>query len=671
MRSTRTLRRGLTAALLAVAFLFQGTWALAGVTGGITGYVHDDTGAPVVGATVTATSPSQTATATTDAQGHFEFLTLDPDTYTVRIEKDGYQTVAQSGLTVLADQTQTLTIVAPRALKVIATARTSAAALVKPGVGGDLYNVTPALQQASAALGGGGNLNNAYSAIAAVPGVAVGTGGMGWNQAVVIRGQNPWTTGFEYDGIPVNRAFDQYNTSTESNLGLQELQIYTGGGPVSVASSGISGFINQVIKTGTYPGFATLMGGVATDAFYHEAEFEAGGATPDRNFSYYVGISGYDQQFRLIDNNNGASVDGPGTSFANYSFLYDNNHTGQGVDPTCNLGVGFNGVYDPSTLNNGCLAYAYALYFPESGLTDRENVVNLHFGIPRADGQRDDIQFLWSASAERSLFNTSPDAAGPGVNQWMVDVSGLPYSAGSNYPHYDDALPYNVPFGTNIDPSGTPLAYQIYGAPNAPQHPFYGAFPLNAGDLYNNDTGALKLQWTHPFSDSAYMRVYAYSLFSDWTEDGENDSSYAAYIGFEDTATQYNLITHTGGAEITFSDQVNDQNLLSLTGNYETATTVRQNNEDWISASYSSLFGCPASAFSAARGNGCTAAFTATSPIGLISQSHGVYSCYDNTSGATIPCYEFITGAERTAGGLRPGVLLGIVVELRLERRTE
>ena len=81
---------------------------------------------------------------------------------------------------------------------------------------------------------------------------------MGWDfNAAYVRGQNSYYTGYEYDGIPVNRAFDNYNSSTESTLGLQELQVYTGGGPASVASAGTAGFINQVIKTGTFPGFAT------------------------------------------------------------------------------------------------------------------------------------------------------------------------------------------------------------------------------------------------------------------------------------------------------------------------------------------------------------------------------------------------------------------------------
>jgi len=77
-------RHAFVAVLLLVAMLAQGTWALASTTGGISGTVVDSaTGAPVAQATVTANSPSGGATSTTDAGGHFNFLTLGPDTYRV------------------------------------------------------------------------------------------------------------------------------------------------------------------------------------------------------------------------------------------------------------------------------------------------------------------------------------------------------------------------------------------------------------------------------------------------------------------------------------------------------------------------------------------------------------------------------------------------------------
>ena len=94
------------------------------------------------------------------------------------------------------------------------------------------------------------------------------------------------------------------------------MQVYTGGGPSSVASAGTAGFINQVIKTGTFPGFATANLGIATPQFYHQASVEIGGSTPDRTFSYYVGLLGYNQESRFFDSTNGAGYMTPGGIFS-------------------------------------------------------------------------------------------------------------------------------------------------------------------------------------------------------------------------------------------------------------------------------------------------------------------------------------------------------------------
>jgi protocatechuate 3,4-dioxygenase beta subunit len=63
--------------------------ANAGTTGSLGGTVVDSkTGAPIASAAVSVTSPSQSTTAATDKAGHFEFLSLIPDTYTVAPSPD-------------------------------------------------------------------------------------------------------------------------------------------------------------------------------------------------------------------------------------------------------------------------------------------------------------------------------------------------------------------------------------------------------------------------------------------------------------------------------------------------------------------------------------------------------------------------------------------------------
>jgi len=592
MSSYRTLRHAVIAVALVVAFLSQGTWALAGVTGNITGSVHDASGAPIAGVAIQVVSPSEQKTATTDAGGHFVILSLAPDTYTINLTKSGYQSVAFPGVVVFADQTATEALTMQKALTTIARVTSAAgSSLVKSGVGSDLYSVNSAQAAAAAALGGGGNLNNAYSAMASVPGVQTSQGGVGWDfNAAYVRGQNSYYTGYEYDGIPVNRAFDNYNSSTESTLGLQELQVYTGGGPSSVASAGTAGFINQVIKTGTYPGFANANLGAAYPNYYHQASVEVGGSTPDRTFSYYVGLLGYNQTYRFFDNQNGAGYMNPGGPLSGDTLGFGIGYgsgsnqvlatgytcvigTCQGVKPICTM-VGQPWSQPTAQIGQqGCWQSYSGISGSPKMITDRENVVNLHMAIPKANGLRDDIQFLWSGSALNNYGYSSPNDIGPGNNQFIYSLygtnahapvcgpetiawtgltvngcsspigpagqiqslttygsyftcgaaspSGGYYGAGCGptYLGYADAVTYNVPFGTPVAKSnGYKLSPSPYYAPNAPGHAFNG--PIDPADsnqnVNQNDTGITKLQYTYSISQSAFLRAYGYTFYSDW-----------------------------------------------------------------------------------------------------------------------------------------------------------
>ncbi len=691
MSSYRTLRHAAIAVTLVVAFLSQGTWALAGVTGNITGVVHDANGAPVAGVQVQAVSPSETRGATTDAGGHFVILALSPDTYTINLTKSGYQSVAFPGVVVFADQTATEQLTLQKALTTIARVTSSAgSSLVKSGVGSDLYSVNSAQAAAAAALGGGGNLNNAYSAMASVPGVQTSQGGVGWDfNAAYVRGQNSYYTGYEYDGIPVNRAFDNYNSSTESSLGLQELQVYTGGGPSSVASAGTAGFINQVIKTGTYPGFANANLGAAYPNYYHQASVEIGGSTPDRTFSYYVGLLGYNQTYRFVDNSNGAGFMTPGGIFSGnndgygigYGFGSDQvlatgytcligTATCQGVKPICPLyGAPWSNQPVAQIGQQGCWQYYSGTSGNPQMVTDRENVVNLHMGIPKANGLRDDVQFLWSGSALNnygygslndmgpgnnqliySLYGTKPHApiCGPETIAWTgltvngcsspigpagqiaslttygsyftcgaASPSGGYYGAGCGptYVGYSDAVTYNVPFGTPVAKSnGYKLSPGAYYAPGTPAHAFNGPIDptWNNLNVNQNDTGITKLQYTYSISQSAFLRAYGYTFYSDWYLTAPTYAGTGGSVPAFPETGQYQLITHTSGGALDFQDQLNDQNLITLDGNYTTAGVQRWNN---------------------------STAYGGSSPIGYMSSNgNGGYRCYDPTTGKAQIC---------------------------------
>ena len=579
----KSLRHFGTASLLLVALLCQETWALAGVTGGLTGTVVDaESSAPIAGARVTANSPSQSTSATTDSAGHFSFLTLAPDTYTLSVEKDTYQATSVPGQVVFADTVQTVSIRMPKLLRTIARVNAVASgSLVKSGTTADVYSLNAATQRTAGALGGGGNLNSAYSAISTVPGAYVVPNQSGYFDTVHIRGGDFDQVGYEFDGVPVNRSFDNYPSGAASSLGNSEVQVYTGANPANSEGQGLAGYVNQVIRTGTYPGFADASLGIGTPTYYHRAMVEIGGATPDRLFSYYLGIAGYNQGFRYVDGNNGASYD---------SWL------GQPLAPltTSQYPLYAEGGYYLGPFN----------WMNFAQIASRDVVANVHIGIPhRNDGGRDDIQLLWDSSyLQNSFYSSNNDVASPqcssslsGSQCWgqinPLATLGLAPNlpAGSTTP-YIDGLSWNCPSAVGqtfssgqlatMGPGCTSHYFYPFSSTNRPWSNFatgssYGFVPNGQRDGSQNQQEIVKLQYTKNFGSTAFFRIYGYTYYSTWDLVG---AQCAAFFYACPTAPDYELSSHTRGVSAQFQDQINAQNLLSLQGSYVTASTIRDNN---------------------------------------------------------------------------------------------
>lgn len=550
---------------LLVAVLLCASPVRAGTTGGISGTVLESgTNAPVAGARVTVASPSQSSSTTTDAGGRFHFVSLAPDEYSLTIEKSGYDTGSYAGIGVFADAQQTLTFTLHRALKTIANVTSqSASSLVRPGTTADIYSVNAEQQRRLSVLGGGSDLNSAYSAVASVPGAYVPANQTGYLQAVHVRGGDSYEVGYEFDGIPVNRAFDNYPSGSISSLGQLELQVYTGATPAGAEAQGLAGFINQVIKTGTYPGYAQAEFGVGSPTFYHSLSLEAGGATPDRTFSYYLGFNGYNQDHIFVDHFGGAAyADEFGqqlaqcpakTTMAQLPSCYTNG--ARNVGPLGSTGwvlgpIGF-GTSNPVNI------------------ADRTVVANFHIAIPhRNDGLRDDVQLLYDNDEIFTTFSSSVNDEG--LNNWIA-------STFSSAPYYLDAWQYRGPTGTLL-PQNYQSLIAPYLYPSSPAHPLFGAIPdpYNQRDRGYNGQAIVKLQYQKNFSSSAFLRVYGYSYYSDWIENGPLMSlqSYAYY-----DSGDYEINNHTRGISVSYTNQINPQNLLEAQGSYTTATGARIYNE--------------------------------------------------------------------------------------------
>ncbi len=549
--------------------------ASAGTTGALSGYVVLEDSSPLAGAKITAASPTQSATTTTDSKGHFAFVSLVPDTYVVTATKDGYDIVTQPGVTVTADNTRTVTMTTRVSVKTLSREVVRATGeLVKPGTTADVYSVNSSTQAKVSNLGGGGSLNQAYSALSATPGVVVPTGGSGWFQTVQIRGGDFDQVGYEFDGVPVLRSYDNYPTTNASTLGQQELQVYTGASPANSESQGLSGYINQVIKSGTYPGFSNLTLGIGSPTEYNSYNFEVGGATPDRNFSYYLGSLVSSQQFRYIDQFNGASYQSTlGTPLASLP---------------CPVTAGTPGA-DPNLANcyaSGIGPGGYVLgpnvdSVFTSNVWDRENIVNLHFGIPHhRDAMKDDVQVLYDVSYLNNLYYGS-------ASDWNFSNPTIANAYGSPQLVYfsgpGNGYQYLGPVGAVLAPNYASMTNPYYFPYNpasiGSNTPNLQTIPYNQRDGTGNVNSIIKLQYQANFSSNAYFRIYGFSNYSLWPQTCP-DSDANNFIGY--CPYNYYVQTTTNGGSATYGNQINDKNLLTATLSDFGATDYRANDETMI-----------------------------------------------------------------------------------------
>ncbi len=569
------VRRGVLAALLILAFVLQGTISvLAGTTGSISGVVtNSSTNAPITGASVTASSPSQTATAKTDASGHFTFISLAPDTYNVSVPAGERARCLRhlrrhgpSG----PDATVTLTSAATLRTIGSTTAR-SASALVKPGTTVDVYSINPVSQDKASVMGGGGLLNSAWSAVTTVPGVYVAPGSAGYigaGSGVSIRGGDYDQIGYELDGVPVNRSYDNYPSGKLSALGQQELQVYTGAAPVELRGPRHLRLHQPGHPHGNRAGVGQPRPGRRMRRpTTTRCRSRPAGRTRRARSRTTSGFGGYNEDYRAI-----RQVQ---RRFAEPLLgLTDRPCAGavdRGVAPSC---FSANGApYSMSgyrTCADGTPAFALAPYNAAPFLSrdqERDNVLNLHFGIPQKSGNRDDVQFLWDSSGLQQLrLQLDNDLGGPAY------LNAIGYGT----PGYDDQYMLHRCAARRARLAGERRerhaarrstrprrAGVALGRDNRAQH----------GRLALVDQGIVKLQYQHNFGTSAFLRVYGYTYYSDWLENSPN-SAYAYLNSFAAGVAgplDYNVGSHTHGYSIQYSNQLNDKNLLTVR-----ATTPRR-----------------------------------------------------------------------------------------------
>jgi hypothetical protein len=576
--------------------------ASAGTTGTLAGFVLSATGAPLEDARVSAVSPSQSAASRTDRTGHYTFASLIPDTYSVTASKDGYQAFTQPGVTVVADNTQIVNLTLAPQVVTLAKVRVSASiiGLLGPGTTQSVYNITPQLSDTLSALGGGFNLNQAYSAITVVPGAFVPPWQSGFNQPIFLRGGDFNEIGYELDGIPLNRAYDNVPTTNLSTFGQQALQVYTGGAPADAESHGLAGYVNQVIKTGTLPGFADATAGIGSPAFYNTFSLEAGGAALDRRFTYYFNVAGFNQNLRYADPFNGASL----TSQFGAAFDLANAAFGP-LSPLPIAGVGCPAIPNGSNYA-GCYAnHAFFGALPagpggyilgpynvgqNSSLIDRENVVNLHYSIPHERaGINDDVQFLYDVSQLYTyVYSSYGDWGGPAL--WTTAESMTPgLHAPGSVPVFVSGFQYGGSLGQSVAglPFGPIAGMQPYLFPSEDSYGVNGQIPIDRRDASSNAQALVKVQYQHDFGPDEYLRVYGYSAYSNSFFHDPNFTNQIFPTERLSNSIQngdQELWTHTYGASAEYTAQLNPAHLFSVSASYLTSSNMFFINNQMINS---------------------------------------------------------------------------------------
>ncbi len=293
---------------------------------------------------------------------------------------------------------------------------------------------------------------------------------------------------------------------------------------------------------------------------------EAGGATPDRLFSYYAGIGGFNQDHRYIDQWDGAS-------YANeFGPPLDQCPTTAPIPPSCFT----NG--QPNLSAAGAPGYILGpMPFGNdaAGVLDRTAVVNLHFAIPhKHDSGRDDVQLLYDSDMIQTPLYVSP------LDEGLQNFEGTLYYNPGVTPYYTDSYQYTGAPGSFFSDGNVSQITPYYFPSSPTNRPMGETLPLNTRDVQYNNQEIVKLQYQHNFNGDAYFRAYGYTYYSNYVGTGAV-SSWQPLTGYD--SGDYELNSHTRGLSMSFVKQFNAANLVQLEGSYVTATSLRMNN--------SSMFG--------------------------------------------------------------------------------
>ena len=259
--------------LLTILVLLWTAPAAAQTTGKIAGRVTDAQGEPLIGVNVRI--DGTTRGASTDVEGRYFILNVDPGTVAVVASYLGFQTVRVEGVEVSVDRTTELdfvleeetvgldevTVVADRTM--VVKDRTSASAKVS----GEQILALP--------------VDNFLDTVALQAGVTRGSGG-----SLHIRGGRSSEIKYYVDGVAVSNPFNNSLATPVENTAVQEVEVISGTFNAEFGQAN-SGIVNIVTKSGgeTFTGtFIGSVGGYLSDRDRVYNDISEASPTGERQF---------------------------------------------------------------------------------------------------------------------------------------------------------------------------------------------------------------------------------------------------------------------------------------------------------------------------------------------------------------------------------------------------
>lgn len=238
--------------LAVTAILSTPLFAQVAITGKITGFVSDSSGAGVPGATVNVTSGALMAPriAKTQNGGSFLFDQLPVGTYEVKVEMPGFKTLLQPDIVLTAGFTATLNM----KLDVGDISQSVTITAEEPII--DVKSVDNTTTFGTTLLQNVPSGRDPWSTVAQIPGASLSTFDVGGSQmyqqsTMEIHGSKPGEQVYSYNGLKLNwPGGNGGSTAFYSDHDAQEeFQVVTDAAPAEVSVGGL--YMNQITKSGS------------------------------------------------------------------------------------------------------------------------------------------------------------------------------------------------------------------------------------------------------------------------------------------------------------------------------------------------------------------------------------------------------------------------------------